>query len=125
MSETLSQQQRDAVLGLSADKRYDYFVGKVVETGQVWSLRSDKGWVMVSTDGAQCLPVWPHPDFARDWATGDWADCQPVSIDLKAWTERWLPGMQEDEIAVAVFPSADEQGVVVEPEELLDSMVRD
>ena len=123
MPYALTSQQKDAVLNLSSDKRYDYAVTKMVEAGEVWSLRSDKGWVMVSTEGEQCLPVWPHPDLAADWATGDWADCKPERIELSVWTSRWLPGMDEDELSVAVFPSRDEQGVVVHPLDFLDSLL--
>jgi hypothetical protein len=108
---------------LSADERYDYFVAKAVENGEVWSLNSDEGWVEVtSDDGEQCLPLWPHPELAAEWITGEWADCTPTAIDLDTWITRWTPGLESDGTLLAVFPLSDEGGVVVAPDELLSSM---
>ena len=86
----LTDHERREVAGQSAEQRYQYFIDRAVESGQVWSLRSDDGWVEVSSeDGEPCMPVWPHPDFAAEWATDGWADCQPAAIDLDAWLSRW------------------------------------
>lgn len=123
MSYPLSDRDYDAVLRLSAEDRYDYFVDKVVEGDQVWSLKGADGWVvMTSEDGEECLPVWPHPDFAAAWATGEWADCEPTAVDLDAWLERWTPGMEKDGTMLAVFPRSDEEGLVVPPGEVRESI---
>lgn len=122
MSHALTSQQFQDVLAMDADDRYEYLVTQVANQGQIWSLRSDRGWVMVSTDEEECLPVWPSAEFAKPWINQDWSDCEPVAIDLDAWIKRWLPGMQKDGIALAVFPGTDENGMVVEPDELRDSL---
>lgn len=124
MSRTLSSQQIHDVLALDADDRYDYLVAEVASQGKIWSLRSDRGWVMVSTDQEECLPVWPSEDFARPWINRDWSDCEPVAIELDDWVKRWLPGMQGDGIAIAVFPGTGEDGMVVDPEELRASLIQ-
>lgn len=124
MSRILSSQQVNDVLALDADDRYDYLVAEVVSQGKIWSLRSDRGWVMVSTDQEECLPVWPSEDFARPWINRDWSDCEPVAIELDDWVKRWLPGMQGDGIAIAVFPGTGEDGMVVDPEELRASLIQ-
>lgn len=120
MSYTLSDADFSAVAGKSADDRYDYLLDTIVREEKVWILSSDQGMVMMSSDGEQCLPVWPHPDFASEWATGDWEDCSPDSVDLQSWLERWLPGMEADGVTLAVFPAADEETVVVDPREMLE-----
>ena len=120
MSYTLSAEDFREVAGKSADERYDYLLDTIVREEKVWILSSDKGMVMMSSDGEQCLPVWPHPDFASEWATGDWEDCSPDSVDLQSWLERWLPGMEADGVTLAVFPATDEETVVVDPREMLE-----
>ena len=119
MSYTLSAEDFRAVADQSAEERHDYLLDTVVREAKVWILSSDKGMVMMSSEGEQCLPVWPHPDFAADWATGDWEDCSPEPVDLQAWTERWLPGMENDELTLAVFPTSDEETLVIPPGEML------
>lgn len=111
-----------SLLQLSADERYQYFLESVAQTGEVWSLRSRKGWVMMSSEAEECLPVWPCAELASDWIDGDWADCSPVSIPLDRWLDRWLPGMRRDGIALAVFPNMDDEGMVVGPEVLRDDL---
>lgn len=122
MSYSLSPKEFHTVAGLGAEDRFDYFVEAVAESRQVWTLGRDEGTVLLSFEGDDCLPVWPHPDFAEQWVSGDWSDCRPLSIDMSAWLERWLPGLQRDGVALAVFPSTEEEGMVIEPEELKETL---
>lgn len=118
----LEQDQIDALVAMDSEQRFDYLIGRVVETGQLWILTDEHGSVMLNTDDEECVPIWPDRCFAEHWATGDWQDCEPMSISLKQWNFRWTPGLEEDQLAVVVFPlpqeGADEDGLVVWPEEL-------
>ncbi len=118
MPYSLSKTDHDAVLKLSAEERYDYLIHQVMSTGEIWSLANEEGWVAFSSDGDACLPIWPHPDFARLWATGDWADCEPEMIALDTWLERWIPGMEADGTLIVVFPDDQEEGIIVSPSEM-------
>lgn len=123
MTYHLTRSEFDAAARLSAEGRYDYFVEKIVAGGEVWSLSSDQGWVVMSSDeGEECLPVWPHEDFAAQWASGEWADCAPAAIGLDAWIERWTPGMEKDGTLLAIFPDEHSEGTIVTPGELLQSI---
>jgi len=123
MNYQLTSRERHMTQLMSADNRYDHFVAKVVENDQIWILSDDSGCVIVTTAGEQCVPVWPHPDYAAEWATDAWATCRPTPIDLGTWMQRWTPGLAEDQLMIAVFPLADEQGVVVAPDELEESLL--
>lgn len=118
MTYTLSPKEFHSVSGMSAEERFDYFVDAIIKSKEVWTLSSDQGTVLMSSEGEDCLPVWPHPDFAEQWVSGDWSDCTAMSIDLGVWLERWLPGMDEDGIALAVFPGTEEEGIVVTAKEM-------
>ncbi|MDP5131574.1 MAG: DUF2750 domain-containing protein [Paraglaciecola sp.] len=80
---------------------------------QVWILTDNDGCVMLNTDDEDCAPVWPSEAFAQAWATGEWADCKAIAIDLKTWRTRWTYGLEGDNVAIAVFPSDDEEGLVI------------
>lgn len=123
MTYDLNASEFHAVGMLSPDGRYEYFVEKVVAGGEVWSLQSDDGWVVMSSDeGEECLPVWPHRDFAAEWASGEWADCRPAAIGLDEWVDRWTPGMEQDGTLLAIFPDEYSEGTIVSPGELLESI---
>jgi len=123
MTYKLNDKQFAAIVRLSDHERYDYFLKKVADWEEVWSLHSPEGWVELSADdGEECLPVWPHPDFAKAWAVDDWSDCQPKAIALDVWLERWTPGLEKDNTLVAVFPVNEEEGIVLPPSELHDAL---
>lgn len=120
MSQSPSAQQLDTLPTLPAEARYDFLIKTLLQNEQLWTLRGEAGTVLMSCEGVECLPIWPHAEFAQQWASDDWADCQPLAIDLAAWLERWLPGLQEDGLALAVFPGKKEEGIVLEPLEMLE-----
>ena len=122
MTYTLSPQELKSVERMPAEQRYQYLMSQVAKNGQVWSLYSPSGWAVVSSEGDECFPIWPHPDFAALWINDDWSDCAPKAIDLETWITRWLPGMQEDGTLLAVFPNGDEEGVVISPAEMAEEL---
>ena len=119
---SLSAQQLDTLPTLPAQSRYDFLLKAIVENQTVWTLSSDQGVVLMSSDGDDCLPIWPAAEFAQQWASDDWSDCEPLAIDLDAWQQRWLPGMQQDGLVIAVFPGQREEGIVLEPLDLLEAL---
>lgn len=47
---------------------------------------------------------------------------EPRQIELEVWLDRWLPGIQQDGRLIAIFPTADDKGVVVAPERLANDL---
>ena len=123
MTYSLSDHQFDAVVRLSDDERFDYFLQKVIRWETIWSLSSPEGWVELSSpDGDELLPLWPHRDFAQAWAVDDWSDCQPEAIELGAWLERWTTGLSRDQTLLTIFPVGDE-GLVLTPADFEQSLL--
>ena len=112
-------------MNLPANERYQHFVKKVTQWGEIWSLADADGWVSLRADDEECFPVWPHPEYAAAWATGDWAGCKPKAIGLEVWLERWIKGLESDGSMVAVFPNEDEEGIVVAPAEIGESLLEE
>lgn len=106
------------IQAFDAEKRYKYLVKEVVANREIWILIDDHGCVMLNTEDEDCVPVWPNKEFAEAWATGDWAECKAESISLNKWHSRWTHGLEDDELAVVIFPNQDEDGLVVFPDEL-------
>jgi hypothetical protein len=117
MSWDLETGERELVLALPSHERYVYFVQLAVDTEEVWGLRNPDGWVLAEMD-RDAFPVWPHPDFAAACAVAEWEGAQPAPIGLAELLEDLLPILEEDGHALAVFPAADGDCSVVEPEQL-------
>lgn len=123
MTYSITSEEQEAAFSLSAEERYDYFVEKAAEHEALWSLSEGDEWLILKTDGEECLPVWPHPQMAQDWA-GDCHDgCKAKAIPLNVWLERWVAGLEGDGILLAVFPGNDPDGVVVSANELAESIL--
>ena len=119
MTYKLNDKQFNAICNQSDDQRYEYFMRKVADFEEIWSLHSPDGWVELSDeDGQICLPIWPHPDFAASWAVDSWSDCEPKAIKLDVWLERWTQGLEKDDTVLVVFPVDEEQGIVQTPSAL-------
>ncbi|MGO1245885.1 MAG: DUF2750 domain-containing protein [Oceanisphaera sp.] len=125
MSYSLTEADQAAAEKMHDNERYNHFVNKVVEHQEMWILTDEHGCMMLTSDEDEdCIPMWPHADYAKTWAVDDWAACQPEAINMQTWQSRWLPGMEEDELLVAVFPVAEAAGALVEPSELQDAFER-
>lgn len=122
MSYDLTEQERNAALQLNADYRYDHFISKVAQYQSLWILKDADGLKLLQAEDATCLPVWPHADYARTWAVDEWAGCEPQSITLPIWLERWVDGLTQDGLEVAVFPLREEMGIIESPAELADTL---
>jgi hypothetical protein len=110
----VSEQQFASVVALPASERYAHLIKRVADEEALWSLRGQEGWILAGEAGRKLVPVWPHPRYASACATGDWAGADPAAIPLDEWLAVWLPGLERDGRAVAVFPTPGGKGVVVE-----------
>lgn len=118
----LQNKEITAVLLLPTVKRYEYLLHKVVDQEQIWSLWDD-GWVLFADDrGRPLIPVWPHPTYAALCATEDWADCEPRPVNLPELMSTWLPGVTRDGRAIAIFPTGNDAGGVIEPQVFLNDL---
>ena len=130
MAYKISDKQFKTISNLSGNERYEYFIRTVAKWEDIWSLHSPEGWVELSVDDGQaCLPIWPHPDFAKAWAVSEWDDCQPKAIKLDVWLERWTSGLEKDDTVLAVFPvnneEGDGEGIIQTPTELESSLLEE
>lgn len=124
MAYQLSKNEFESVSLLSIEERLAHFVKRVSDWEEVWSLRNSNGWVLsAADDGQEVAPFWPHPDYAMVCAQGEWVDCEPQAIDLASFINRWLPGLAKDKKAIAVFPTPDSSGVVIQPESLRQALI--
>ncbi|MCL1141931.1 DUF2750 domain-containing protein [Shewanella gaetbuli] len=106
------------LLNLTPEGRYDYMIEQVKANKVIWSLQDNDGCVMLTTEDEDCIPMWPSEETAALWAVDDWKDCEPLAIDLDEFQQRWVSGMEEDDLFIAVFPVQDDLGVVVAPYEV-------
>ena len=125
MSYKISKAQFDKVTALPGPQRYSYFISKVSDWQEIWTLNSPNGIVTLGDeDGKVCVPLWPHPDYANALVREDWSDCLPEKVDIETFMEKWVKKTSQAGYLFAVFPISDQQGVVASPERLHGDLAR-
>lgn len=91
------------VLQIDKKKQYEYFVKKVADFEEVWSLRDDEGWATLGVDENEFFPVWPKKEFADICISEEWKNYYPESIALEEFLDDWIDGLKEDNIRITVM----------------------
>ncbi|MEW6991897.1 DUF2750 domain-containing protein [Colwelliaceae bacterium 6441] len=118
MTQAVDKNQLNTILTYDDEQRASYFLKEVVNNNELWILKDEHGCVMLTTDDEDCVPVWPNEAFAQAWITQEWQECVAEAISLNKWFSRWSQGLADDELALVVFPSENNQGLVFYPDEL-------
>jgi hypothetical protein len=117
----IGQKQIDAVLALSANKRYEYFIKVVADWEEVWGLYQN-GWALAATDtGAPVFPLWPAKEYANLCAKKEWSGYIPEVISLESFMVELVPNLKADSVLVGVFYTPENRGITPP----LDKLVTD
>lgn len=122
---SLTTEQLNTIENYDDEKRLSYLIQQIVSNKQVWILADEHGCVMLNTEEEDCVPIWPAEEFALRWATDEWKNCKAEAISLSKWYSHWITGLADDELAVVTFPNQDNQGLILFPEELEDSLLKE
>lgn len=91
------------VLKLNNSKKYEYFIKKIVDYEEVWSLKHELGWATLGKDNKSFFPVWAKKEYS-DLCIGDeWKEYKSEKIDIYEFVEDWIPGLKEDGISITVM----------------------
>jgi hypothetical protein len=112
------------IADLQANK--DRFIRRVLETGQVWGLRSDDGWANCPSNqnDADVLLFWSDEAYAKRLAEKDWASYIPTPIDLPSFLDNWLQGMHHDMALAGVNFNSDLAGLEIDPLDLAKELLQ-
>lgn len=91
------------VLKLDNLKKYEYFIKKVADYEEVWSLKDSEGWASLGKDDMYFFPIWPKKEFAKICASDEWKGYKAEKIELNEFLEDWIDGLKEDGIRITVM----------------------
>ncbi len=123
MSYQVNEIEFKSVLSLDAPKRYEYFIKKICDWEEIWSIKDTEGWRLLGDPSeCECIPVWPAKRYAEAFCIDDWSECYAESISLDSWKNAWLPGIKKDRRIIAVFPNLSLEAVDVESDRLREDI---
>ena len=94
-----------------------YFVGHVADWGEAWALTHGDNGASITDDGKRYLPLWPHPEYAKENLEGDWLTMEiaPIAVDDLLDV---LASLAELGDGVALFRRKEGDFITVPPEPL-------
>lgn len=96
-------QEMEQVLKLDNEKKYEYFIKKITDFEEVWSLKDEEGWASLGDNDKIYFPVWATKEYADLCISEEWEGYESGSIYLPDFIEKWLPGLKKDEIRITVM----------------------
>lgn len=115
-------------MSVSPEKMHQKFVSDVITHKKVWGLKIEDNWAVCKSEAfkdAEVLVFWSDKNLADACATDDWHDYKPVLVDTAEFLVDWLPGMQEEGIAVGTNWSTDLDGIEMDPVSLALELVQE
>ena len=119
----VSKQELEAVTALSPEKRYNYFVKRICDWEQVWTLYEDDYIVLnEAKNGKLYILLFPFKDFAEHYATNtrEMNGVSYKSFELCEFLETIVKKLQMNKVNHAlIFPVADGYGLNVSMEDMV------
>lgn len=120
--DTLTEKLHDIAIGqvnsLTTDERATLFFSYAKKAQTVWLAKGENGFLMIESQDAVLLPVFPHKDLVPLWTVASEVTCTPEAVSLAEFTDVWLPGLTKNETGICVFPLNDEDaGLAMSAEE--------
>lgn len=102
------------------DIRFEFFIKQTATNKVVWSLQAKEGLfaIMEDANGQHYVPLWPDENSARQYASAEWTEYTPESMEIKEFFS-WLYELKDDEMNIAVFPNSPDKIIPIDALTLL------
>lgn len=125
MNLKLNEIEINNLVRLDGPQRYQYFVKRVADTGQIWGLYKD-GWALVNDDtGQQYVPLWPAPEYANLCANNQWASYEAEPIEIHQFINEYLDELEKNSVGLAIFYVPNDLGVTPTYQQLSEDLERE
>lgn len=114
----MNQKEIENVLKLEPFKRYEYFIKKVADFEQLWTIVDEDGDYAISeVDEFSLIPFWPAEEFVSLDLQEGWEDCTPLKLTLDDLRDNIFDVINSENYLINVFPVNGKSGFVVNLEE--------
>ena len=111
----------EGVLTCDIRKKYEYFIKKVADFEEVWSLRDEDGWATLGTEDKVFFPIWPKKEYSELCTSDEWKNYHSESIELNEFIEEWIQNLKRDGIRITIMWN-NGAGIDVDWEDLLNDI---
>lgn len=118
----LHAKEIENVSKLKPYKRYEYFIRKIADFEELWTLVDNNEDLALShVDEKIMISFWSTEDFITSNLDDNWKGFKPLKITLDNFEEKIIPVIEENDYLINVFPVNGRSGFVVS----LNEFIRD
>lgn len=110
----MNHHEIENISSLSPKNRYDYFIRKIADFEEVWTIiDSDGNFTLAEVEHNTVISLWTAEAFIESNFTPDWADCVPFKLSLNALEEVLIPLIRQNNYLINIFPVDSRIGHIV------------
>lgn len=118
----LHPKEKENILKLKPFDRYKYFMRKVADFEELWTVVDGYGDIGLSEiENETLISMWPKEPFIESCLSGKWENHSPFKLTLDDLEESVIPLISENNYLINVFPKDNKTGFVVN----LNEFIRD
>lgn len=111
----MNSKEIENVIKLEPFKRYEYFIKKVADFEQLWTIVDEDGDYAISeVDEFSLITFWPAEEFVSLDLQEGWADCTPLKLTLDDLRDNIFDVINSENYLINVFPVNGKSGFVVD-----------
>ena len=118
----INNKEIENVSKLKPFKRYQYFIKKVIDFEELWTLLDNEDNLAMShVDEKMLVSFWTNEAFIKSNLDENWKGFKPFKLTLDYFEDKIIPIVAENNYLLNIFPVGGMSGFVVN----LDEFIRD
>lgn len=119
----MNKKETENVLLLDPFERYQYFIKKVADWEEFFTLIDEKGdYVLSELDNYELLPLWSTREFAELCKVDGWENHMIKELTLEDLESEFIEFVSDRKCLMNVFPVNNNTGFVVSVDEFIWDM---
>lgn len=119
----INDKELQSVSTLGAFDRYRYFIKKIADADELWTLKSkEEKFALSEVDNNFLLPFWSAKEYIQSCLNGEWKNYNPLSLSLDEFESKIVPIIKGKGYLLDIFPVNNKAGFVVTIDEFIHDL---
>lgn len=119
----LHKKEIENVSKLKPLDRYNYFIRKIADFEELWTIVDKNGDIALSkVDDNILVSIWSAKDFIKSNLDNGWKKCVPLKLNLDDFEKTIMPLIIKNNYLINVFPANGKSGFVVNINEFIKDL---
>lgn len=118
----MNNKEKENILKLEPYKRYQYFIKKIADFEELWTIVDEDGnYALSDVDNHTLISLWTSEEFVKSNFEQGWEKCKPIKLTLDELREELFELIVDEGYLINIFPINGRSGFVVN----LNEFIRD